>query len=56
MREALKGFDFNSALDVLVACGALPPPTKDKERATPKKIPGHGLKRVYIIDPKNLAA
>jgi putative DNA primase/helicase len=55
MREALKGFDFNSALDVLVTCGALPPP-KGKERAAPKKIPGHGLKRVYTIDPECLAA
>jgi putative DNA primase/helicase len=38
MREALKGFDFKRALDVLQESGALPKPDASGERAKPQRI------------------
>jgi len=49
MREALKGFDFNRALDVLREHEVLIP-GNDGKGSTPKKIAGEGLTRVYVIE------
>ena len=49
LREALKGFDFPRALNVLVDIGALPPSSGgNRERATPRRFGGR-LVRVYAI-------
>jgi putative DNA primase/helicase len=53
MREALKGFDFNRALDVLVEWGALPEPGADGKRARFHRIAGRGVK-LYVINPDKL--
>jgi len=51
MREALKGFDFNRALDALQEAGALPVPGADGKRAKPERIKarGSGTTRLYTI-------
>lgn len=51
MREALKGFDFNRALDALQEAGALPVPGADGKRAKPERIKarGSGTVRLYVI-------
>lgn len=54
MRDALKGFDFKSALDVLQKLGALPSPKGNGERAKLMRINGVGTK-LYEIDPNKLA-
>lgn len=51
MREALKGFDFNRALDALQEAGVLPAPGADGKRAKPERIKARGLVtiRLYTI-------
>lgn len=44
LREALKGFDFNRALDVLQEAGMLPEPGSNGERAKFIRIDGRGMK------------
>jgi putative DNA primase/helicase len=56
-KEATKGFDRDSALEVLGAAGAIQP--KQDSKGKPcwhhvKKIPGHGTARVYEIDASKL--
>lgn len=53
MREALKGFDFKRALDVLQEAGAVPPPGADGKRAHPSRIGGRPV-RVYPVNPNRL--
>ena len=48
IREALKGFDFSRALDVLQEAGALPKPDESGERAKPQRVCGR-LVRLYSI-------
>jgi putative DNA primase/helicase len=53
MREALKGFDFNRALDVLQEAGALPVPGADGKRAKFYRIAGQGIK-LYPVQADKL--
>ena len=53
MREALKGFDFKRALDVLQELGALPAPGADGKRARFYRVGGTGAK-LYPINPENM--
>jgi putative DNA primase/helicase len=53
MREALKGFDFNRALDALQEAGAIDPPGADGKRAKFRRIRGAGVK-LYAVDPGHL--
>jgi putative DNA primase/helicase len=53
MREALKGFDFNRALDGLQEVGAIDPPGADGKRARFRRVRGHGVK-LYEVDPARL--
>jgi len=53
MREALKGFDFKRALDVLQELGALPAPGADGKRARFYRVGGTGAK-LYPITPENM--
>ncbi len=53
LREALKGFDFNRALDALQAAGALPPPGADGKRAKFYRFEGRGVK-LYPIHADKL--
>jgi putative DNA primase/helicase len=53
MREALKGFDFGRALNVLQELGALPAPGASGERARYTRVGGRGMK-LYEIDPSKL--
>ena len=53
MREALRGFDFNRALDVLQEAGALPVPGADGKRARFYRICGHGMK-LYPVQSEKL--
>ena len=53
MREALRGFDFKRALDVLQELGALPAPGADGKRARFYRIGGTGAK-LYPITPEKL--
>jgi putative DNA primase/helicase len=53
MREALKGFDFKRALDVLQELGALPAPGADGKRARFYRVGGVGAK-LYPITPENM--
>jgi putative DNA primase/helicase len=48
MREAVKGFDFNRALDALQEAGALPPPEADGKRSRSQRFGGRKV-RVYPI-------
>ncbi len=48
LREAVKGFDFGRALDVLQEAGALPKPDESGERAKPQRVCGR-LVRLYSI-------
>lgn len=53
MREALKGFDFKRALDVLQELGALPAPGSDGKRARFTRM--HDFRgRLYPINPEKL--
>ena len=54
MREAMKGFDFNRALDVLQELGALPKPGADGKRARSLRIGGQRPVRLYPINPDKL--
>jgi putative DNA primase/helicase len=53
LREALKGFDFKRALDVLQEIGALPPTDASGVRAKPQRF-GGCLARVYAIEASKL--
>jgi putative DNA primase/helicase len=53
MREALKGFDFKRALDVLQELGALPAPGADGKRARFYRVGGMGAK-LYPLNPEKL--
>ncbi len=53
MREALKGFDFNRALDALQASGVLREPSADGKRARFYRINGRGV-RLYPIQADKL--
>jgi putative DNA primase/helicase len=53
MREALKGFDFKRALDVLLESGSLPAPGSDGKRAKFHRIGGRGVK-LYSIKTDRL--
>lgn len=53
MREALKGFDFNRALDVLQEAGALPVPGADGKRAKSMRIGGRLIK-LYPVQTEKL--
>lgn len=55
MREAMKGFDFNRALDELQEAGFIDPPGADGKRARFHRIRGQGLK-LYSINPAVLDA
>lgn len=55
MREAVKGFDFNRALDALHEVGALPAPEADGKRSRAQRIGGR-LVRVYPILANKLGA
>ena len=48
LREALKGFDFNRALDALQQAGAIEAPGADGERARFQRIRGQGM-RLYTV-------
>ena len=50
MREALKGFDFNRALDTLQAQGFIAAPGASGERAKFMRINGRGMK-LYTVNP-----
>ena len=50
LREALKGFDFNRALDTLQEVGAIAAPGADGKRAKFMRINGRGLK-LYAVNP-----
>lgn len=53
MREALKGFDYKRALDVLQELGALPAPGADGKRARFYRFGGVSVK-LYPITPEKL--
>lgn len=53
MREALKGFDFKRALDVLQEAGALSVPGANGERAKFYRIAGRGVK-LYPVQAEKL--
>jgi putative DNA primase/helicase len=53
LREALQGFDFKRALDVLQELGIFPLPTSSGERAIPKRFNGRQIK-VYIVEANKL--
>ena len=50
LREALKGFDFNRALDTLQEVGAIAAPGTNGERAKFTRINGRGMK-LYTVTP-----
>jgi putative DNA primase/helicase len=50
LREALKGFDFNRALDALQELGVIAAPGADGKRAKFMRINGRGLK-LYAVNP-----
>ena len=54
MREALKGFDFNRALNVLQEAMALPEPGANGERSRPYRI-GSRVVKLYAINAERLA-
>ncbi len=53
MREAVKGFDFNRALDALQECGAIEATGADGKRAKFRRIRGQGIK-LYHVDSARL--
>lgn len=55
MREALKGFDFKRALNVLQELGALPATGADGKRSRHHKFDGEGM-RVYPVNPNKLGS
>ena len=54
MREAVKGFDFNRALDALQELGAIDAPGAGKERAKSHRMGGRKV-RVYAVNAEKLA-
>lgn len=50
LREALKGFDFNRALDTLQEVGSIAAPGTDGKRAKPMRINGRVVK-LYAVTP-----
>lgn len=54
MREAVKGFEFTRALDVMQEAGALPAPGADGKRAKPYRI-NRRVVKLYPIHPDKLA-
>lgn len=55
MREALKGFDFKTALDHLEAQGVIPPASADGKRTRLHRINGRAI-RLYHVDGSLLEA
>ncbi|MEO7128814.1 MAG: DUF927 domain-containing protein, partial [Rhodoferax sp.] len=55
MQEAMKGIDFNRALDALQEAGAIEAPGADCKRSRYRRVQGRGV-RVYIVDPSRLEA
>lgn len=53
LREALKGFDFKRALDMLQGLEALPAPMADGKRSRFFRVGGTGM-RLYQITPEKL--
>lgn len=53
LKEALRGFDFERAKEVLQAAGALPKREGGGERSQPLRIDGQRV-RVYIVNPEAL--
>ena len=53
LREALKGFDFNRALDSLQQAGAIDAPGASRERAKPCRINGRVIK-LYTLRPDRI--
>jgi len=53
LREALKGFDFKRALDLLEEAGALPPKPANGERARPVRIGGR-VAKLYPLSADRL--
>ena len=53
LREALKGFDFGRALDVLQQAGAIEAPGADGKRAKFMRIGGQGMK-LYTVRPDRI--
>lgn len=53
LREALKGFDFNRALDTLQQAGAIDAPGADGKRGKPCRV-GGGVKRLYAVRPDRI--
>ena len=53
LREALKGFDFNRALDTLQQAGAIEAPGADGKRAKPYRIRG-SVVRLYAVRPDRI--
>lgn len=53
LREALKGFDFARALDVLQLAGLISAPGADGKRARFKRINGRGMK-LYAMHPEGI--
>ena len=53
LREALKGFDFNRALDTLQQVGAIEMPSADGKRAKFIRIRGQGMK-LYAVRPNRI--
>jgi hypothetical protein len=53
MREALKGFDFRRALEVMRENKVLIP-GKDGKSSTPKDPPGEKQQRLYVIEAEPL--
>lgn len=53
LREALKGFDFNRALDALQQAGAIEAPGADGKRAKFMRISGQGMK-LYTVRPDRI--
>lgn len=54
LREALRGFDFRRALDLLEEAGALPPKQANGERARPMRI-GDRVAKLYPVNANRLA-
>jgi putative DNA primase/helicase len=50
MREAVKGFDFNRALDALEEVGAIDSAAADGKRAKFRRVDGIGV-RLYVVNP-----
>ncbi|MEO6322747.1 MAG: hypothetical protein ABIR56_18880, partial [Polaromonas sp.] len=53
LREALKGFDFNRALDTLQEVGMIAAPGANGERAKPSRILGRVVK-LYAVTPSDI--